>query len=125
MGMTESHWDGKTDQDEDELVMRAKGWSNGQWRPSGAGYGIRLRAVDRDRYFRRDWSYVLVELPAGERAQVRLSESFWRASPELRSCIIGRWMVANRLAPWSKARPPALTLQPIVDNTFRLLPHDT
>jgi hypothetical protein len=105
--------------------MQVTGWSNGQPRPSGAGYGVRLRAVDRDRYFHGDWSHVLVELPTGGRAQVRLTESFWRSCPELRSHIIGRWLVTNHLAPWPKANPPALMLQPITGNTFQLQARDT
>ncbi len=42
--------------------MKVTGWSNGSPSASGAGYGLRISAADRDRYFDRSWSEVSIEL---------------------------------------------------------------
>ena len=70
--------------------MRVIGWSNGQPRPTGAGYGVRFSDHDRDDYFDPGWHEVVVNLDQGETVSVPLSKSFWRSCPELRS-IGSRW----------------------------------
>jgi len=101
--------------------MQVKGWNNGSFSMSGAGYGIRISRQDRDKFFNRGWSKVVIELE-GEREliEVRLSDSFWRGCSELRSAKIGRWMMKNGLAPWERGCPPKLELQQIGDNKFKL-----
>jgi hypothetical protein len=86
--------------------MRVIGWSNGQPRPAGAGYGVRLSDHDRDDYFDPGWYEVVVNLDQGESVSVPLSKSFWRSCPELRSAAIGRWLLRNRLVPWPRGLPP-------------------
>ena len=58
--------------------MRVTGWSNGEPRPSGAGYGVRLAGHDRDEYFDPGWQEVIVTPGRGETVSVALSRSFWR-----------------------------------------------
>jgi hypothetical protein len=101
--------------------MRATGWSNGQARSSGAGYGLRISAGDRDQWFSRSWSHVVIDLDDGSQATVRLSASFWVSCTELRSAVIGRWLVDEGLAPWPRREPPSLTLRPLANNRFELL----
>ena len=45
-------------------MMIVTAWNNGAASAShsGAGYGIRLAAGDRDRYFCRDWETIELEL---------------------------------------------------------------
>jgi len=96
------------------------GWSNGQPHRTGAGYGVRLSDHDRDTYFDPGWNEVVVDLDHGESVVVSLSKSFWRSCPELRSAAIGRWLLRNGLAPWSRGLPPALALIPVDGNRFAL-----
>lgn len=43
--------------------MKATAWNNGQHHPSGAGYGIKFTAADRDHFFRREWESIQLEVP--------------------------------------------------------------
>ena len=83
---------------------------------------IRIDIEDRNRYFNRDWDYIIIELE-GETNQinVNLSPSFWRRCKELRSAGIGRWLIKNGLAPWPRYNPPELRLEHIEDNCFKLI----
>jgi hypothetical protein len=102
--------------------MQAIGWSNGQARSTGAGYGLRISAADRDHWFERSWTHVVITLEGNGILTVPLSASFWRSCTELRSAEIGRWLLSRRLAPWPKGKPPTLMLRPINSNRFELLP---
>ena len=61
-----------------------------------------------------------VVLDNGEVVDVSLSEKFWTTCPELRSVVIGRWMLNQGIIPWSKGKPPEFDLEPIGDRRFRL-----
>jgi hypothetical protein len=101
--------------------LKVKGWSNGQPRSSGAGLGMRLRSEDRDRYLGPYHDEVQVRHgDTGEVVTLTLSDSFWRACSEFRSAAIGRWLLANNLAPWPKGAPPILDLEILEDGSFRL-----
>ncbi|GDY33043.1 hypothetical protein GTS_46760 [Gandjariella thermophila] len=100
--------------------MRVTAWSNGNPRPSGAGYGVRLSAADRDRHFDRSWTSIVLDLGAGEVTVVALSASFWRRCAELRSASIGRWLLGRGLAPWPKGQPPRLVLRHLHGDRFQL-----
>ncbi len=96
-------------------------WNNGSYRPTGAGYGIELRAEDRDNYFNRRWKKVFLRLEGKlEDIKVNLSESFWNECPELRSKYIGIWLIRNRKAPWQKGRPPKTIMEFVRGNKFRV-----
>lgn len=102
--------------------MLVKAWNNGDWSASGAGYGVKLRAENRDAEFSREWISVEVLLPNGTFAVCSVSKpSFW--SPTCRELVskdIGRWLIADGLAPWPKGHPPELELKSIGDRTFEL-----
>ncbi len=95
--------------------MRVTAWNNGSPTISGAGYGVKIAATDRDRHFRRDWKAVVLYLE-GETQPVSINvekKSFWSTScRELISAEIGRWLIKNDLAPWPKGYPPELELEP-------------
>lgn len=42
--------------------MLVNAWSNGQHSQSGGGYGVKIKAADRDRYFEKEWKLVILEL---------------------------------------------------------------
>lgn len=100
--------------------MRVSAWSNGTPSPSGSGYGLKVSTGDRDRYFRREWADVIIELPGEVSTVVSLSPSFWSSCSELRSAAVGRWLMSEGLAPWLRGGPPTVALTPVGDNRFRV-----
>lgn len=101
--------------------MVVTGWNNGSPNnKTGAGYGIRITRQDQERYFKKSWSSITIELENGDSVEIRLSDSFWKRCSELRNAKIGKWMIYNRLAPWPKGSPPNLKLEPIAERKFRL-----
>jgi hypothetical protein len=102
-------------------MFHATGWSNGHPLPTGAGYGLKVSQLDRDRHFRHEWTGVTLALEGrGRPIEVGLSPSFWRGCSELRSAEIGRWLMANRLAPWPKGVPPRVRVEPLGGSEFRI-----
>ena len=98
-------------------------WNNGEHNPSGAGYGLKLTITDRDLYFKRAWTNVLLELQ-GEKASISVNTSkpsFWdRECRELINKDIGKWLIKNKKAPWPEGHPPKMLMQPIAKHTFRV-----
>ena len=103
--------------------MIVTAWNNGSPSNTGAGYGVKLHPLDRDRYFKREWKYAIVELE-GFPGTINLNiakKSFWGSNcRELIHAQIGRWLLHNKLAPWPKGKPPKLSLEHIRDNYFYL-----
>ena len=103
--------------------MIVTGWNNGDHQKSGAGYGVKLNADDRDRFFKRDWETIILEME-GKPDSIKVNvakPSFWGTKcKELINVEIGRWLIQNRLAPWKKGYPPRLRLIPIKSNRFLL-----
>ncbi len=101
--------------------MIVAGWNNGSPNnKTGAGYGIRITRQDQERYFKKSWSSITIEFDNGDSVDIRLSDSFWRKCLELRDAKIGKWMINNRLAPWSNGSPPNLKLEPLAEGKFLL-----
>jgi hypothetical protein len=96
-------------------------WNNGQHLASSAGYGLKLQARDRDRYFQRSWKSVWLQLEGySQDVEVNVNKpSFWGPNcRELISKHIGIWLIDNSLAPWPKRKPPKLIMEPIQGNNF-------
>jgi hypothetical protein len=104
--------------------MTVTAWNNGRHLQSGGGYGIKIEAVDRDRYFVPKTDEVVILLDDGS-APFRVNTkkwSFW--SPTCRELIskrIGLWMLNHKIAPWPVGCPPKLRLDPDGVGAFRLL----
>ena len=78
------------------------------WR--GGTSGFYVVAESRSRVFEPLQSklrYVEVEI-VGHQTPVccRITPTFWKNCPELRSAEIGRWMVRRGDEPWPKRKPP-------------------
>jgi hypothetical protein len=103
--------------------MIVTAWNNGQHNNSGAGYGVKLSALDRDRIFDTSWRHIFLKLE-GELREIEVNiakNSFWGDTcRELIKKEIGQWMIANNLAPWPRGKPPKLELEPVKDNHFIL-----
>jgi hypothetical protein len=101
--------------------MTVTAWNNGKYASSGAGYGLRLDPADRNKTFQQSWSNVTLDLPNDVNGvQVRLSASFWRDCPELRSAMIGKWLIASGYRRWPRRSPPAFTLTQVQGNRFKV-----
>ena len=97
------------------------GWNNSSPNNrTGAGYGIRISKKDRDKYFRREWDFVEIELENSEVVRINLSNSFWKKCVELRSSKIGKWMLERSYAPWPKDNPPKFELVQVSERRFKL-----
>lgn len=88
-----------------------------------AGYGLKLSETDRDRNFDKQWNTVVLELQ-GESQPLTVNiakKSFWnRTCRELISQDIGKWMIKNNKAPWTKYNPPKMKMTRIKDNRFKV-----
>ena len=101
--------------------MDVVGWNNGS--PdniTGAGYGIRISKDNRKKYFKEEWTNVIVDIEGEVTVSVNLTNSFWKKCSELRSSMIGKWMIESKLAPWIKGKPPKMKLYPLESNRFKL-----
>jgi hypothetical protein len=98
--------------------MIVTAWNNG-----GASYGIKVKANDRNMFFKREWKTVTLEFenfPVQAKANIS-KKSFW--SPVCRELIkneIGKWMQANGFVSWPKGNPPKLWLEPLSNQRFLL-----
>jgi hypothetical protein len=103
--------------------MIVTAWKNGNPSASGAGYGVKFDARDRDRFFKREWKSILLSMEGTSGVvEVNVAKpSFWNDyCKELISVEIGRWFIRTGLVPWSKGNPPKLKLTHIKDNHFLL-----
>lgn len=98
--------------------MRAVAWNNGSTPNEPAGYGLKFTEADRDRFFDRGWSEVVVELEGAEAVTIPLSPSFWRSCSELRSAEVGRWLLVQGAAPWPSGSPPGVAVTQVEDHHF-------
>jgi uncharacterized protein YfaT (DUF1175 family) len=101
--------------------MIATTWHNGSHHPSGAGYGLKLQSKDRNRYFKRDWKTVMLELEGDPHpVEVNIDKpSFWGSvCREVINKHIGLWLIENGLAPWPKGKPPKLNVIPLSERRF-------
>lgn len=100
-------------------------WNNGKHHLTGAGYGLKVSAEDRDRHFNPAWRSVSVELPICYGfivAEVNVGkESFWGPTCRERiSAEIGRWMISNQYAPWKDDLPPKFNAEALGGARFRV-----
>src|SRR5262245_43335178 len=103
--------------------MIVTAWKNGTPSKTGAGYGVKLDARDRDHFFDRNWKTVRLLLEGTpDVTEINIDKpSFWGTTcRELISAEIGRWFIRNGLTPWPKGNPPKLSLTFIEGNLFLL-----
>ena len=103
--------------------MQITAWNNGAHHTSGAGYGLKVDKLDRDRYFSRSWPTINLELPGQtDPVEVNVAKaSFWsNTCRELISRDIGRWLIDNKYAPWELGQPPKFQLRKVGERRFRL-----
>ena len=95
--------------------MQVSAWKNGnQNDDTGAGYGIRIRRQDVDRVI--NWKKIHI----ANDILIRDGEVFDENCPEIRSYLIGLFLIDNNLNTWPRGNPHQLTLTRLGRNTFRL-----
>ena len=104
--------------------MRAHELVVSGWR-GGDTWGLRVPSEHRrcfEKHQIRLRSHDLVVYLPGVRQpiRIRLSPSFWRECPEVRSVEIGRWMCCRGEAPWRKQRPPKYRASLIIGQEVEL-----
>lgn len=101
--------------------MIVTAWKNGKHHKPGVAYGLKISPSDRDRYFRREWGSVVLELEGvPDPISVNTDKpSFWDpVCGELISKEIGQWLRSNCKAPWPKGHPQKFSMEPISGNRF-------
>lgn len=101
-------------------IVLAKAWNNGKFLPNGGGYGIRLTNYFNDEYLDINWVSITLELEGWEK-QVELAintDAFWSHGRELRSGVIGKWLIANGKASWTAGQEPEIFLRPLGGRYF-------
>lgn len=108
---------------EQSEIIIVTAWNNGAHHPSGAGYGLKISSDDRERWFKKEWNFIELELE-GKPDPITVNiqkKSFWSKScGELINKEIGLWFKEKGICPWPKGFPPKLLLEPISDNRFRI-----
>jgi len=106
-----------------EEALVATAWNNGSYYTSGAGYGLKVSVLDRDKHFKREWGSVELHLPARDQP-VRVNiekDSFWGPTcRELINSEIGRWLLGIGAAPWPQGAPPRILLTPAGTGVFQV-----
>lgn len=102
--------------------MIVTAWNNGKYFSSGAGYGLKIKRIDRDSFFNRDWHDVILMLPEmRQELTININKaSFWNGCRELIHKDIGLWFFSNQYAPWLKGNPPKFELMKHKENIFVL-----
>jgi hypothetical protein len=101
-----------------EREMIATVWTNGN-----TELGVKISAKDRDQFFKKEWSYVILELEGlPYPVDVNVGKpSFWHwPYAVLAQQELGDWLTGNGLSHWPPRKPPKLTLEPIGPRRFRL-----
>ena len=109
------------------ISFTAIAWNNEDWHDTGTGYGLRVVAEDRDRFFEREWHTVALRL-VGTRTR-RIAEanvakaSFW--GPKCQELIkqeIGQWLIENGYRRWTHGASPRFRMVPVADREFEVRP---
>ena len=91
-------------------------WTNGS-----SGYGFKITKTDRDACFDREWTEVLIELPAETTPQIAKCNidktSFWNDTCRE---LIKNWLIKKGFAPWEKGNPPKFEAWKLNGNHFRV-----
>ncbi len=103
-------------------VLTGKCVNDGNFYPSGAGYGIEILKDDLDMYFPREWENIyLIFDHQNKPIKIDIHES--SSDKNYRKLIhksIGNWLIENNLRRWDSINPPTVELRPLSDRKFRV-----
>ena len=101
-------------------IVLARAWNNGKFLPNGGGYGIWLTNYFKDEYLDVNWVSITLELEGWEKpAELAINtDAFWGRGRELRSGIIGKWLIVNGKGQWGPGQEPEIFLKPLGGRRF-------
>jgi hypothetical protein len=103
--------------------MIVTAWNNGSHSPTGAGYGIKIKITDRDKYFDKKWKNIDLCL-GGTSKYIKINvskKSFWDCRcHELSSKRIGVWLKENKKDVWPIYHPPKMIMKKMQGNKFKV-----
>ena len=103
--------------------MIVTAWNNGAHSRNGNDYGFRVHPADRDTFFKKEWTAVVIEVEGqGDPVEVQIDQTgLWAETPGAIICpAVGRWLRHNGLAPWARGNPAVFALEPVEENRFRV-----
>ena len=104
-------------------TIEVTAWTNGKPNyETGSGFGIRIKKSDRDLFFfqhESNTSEVSIETEF-DNFTVQISGSFWNKCHELRSPLIGKWIVHHKLHIAPKGQPNKMLLERISKTEYKL-----
>ena len=108
-------------------MFEATAWNNGAWHETGAGYGLKMSADNRDKYFDRDWDTVTLRLIADRTSRIAeanvAKDSFW--GPHCRELLkleIGQWLIENGFRRWTPNAPSLFRMVRVAGREFEVRP---
>lgn len=106
-------------------VMQASAYKKCKSHEIGDSYGIRIHLKDRDKYFKKEWKQIEVEID-GITYIFSLTVGFWNKCPEFREHtnlpVIRQWLQKYKTLQWERNKPPQVKLVYLGSRKFRLLP---
>lgn len=102
--------------------MKGTVWNNGKYYQTGAGYGIKINKMDRDKYIKREWTDLKILLE-GEDDFIEVNinkKSFWGGCREIIHKEIGRWLIKNNKGTWERYSPPKVQFILLEENKFKV-----
>jgi hypothetical protein len=102
------------------MVLRWSAWKG------GGAIGLKVPIPDRDAYFDRTWSSVILHIPSDTGSlvvEVNIDKSsFWNDTcHELISKHIKKWLVSLGRVPWPWRQPPKVLVEALGGRAFAIL----
>lgn len=98
-------------------IIEVSSWRNSTHNNiSGAGYGIRIPYSNYN--LLENWQKIIISNT--EDIVHRSNRSFKKKCPEIRSKLIGYYLIKNNLIDWNKNKTVKLKLEDLGNNVFRL-----
>ena len=95
-------------------------WAGSQLnRSTGTGFGINIPIEQRDAIFKKHWKEIELFLDK-ESYIVPITGAFWDSCSEVRSPVIGMWLVKHGADTWPKYHPTKLVMSCLGGNKFKV-----
>jgi hypothetical protein len=98
-------------------IIKVSTWRNSTHNDnSGAGYGIRIPSAKYN--YLQNWNKIIISNTGN--IICRENRTFSKKCPEIRSKLIGLYLIDNKLIQWTHRIPNKLKLEDLGQNVFKL-----